>query len=412
MSALLRTERIARIRELLGPAVLLRWPSGTKGDRRKWKHLELADMTDDYLEKLEANCNVGVALGKVSDGLVTIDFDQDQPADSFLEANPLLANTLRTRARRGCNIWIRCSGNYPASCKLKSPSGKDVGEWRPNGAQTIISGTHPDGVPYQFVVERPVITLSYDAIIWPTTFLKPTDATESQRVRGVRENEVVGAVACADEPVVLDNGCAEIKAFLARNDIVAQVAPTKEHQNNSSLFKLARVVKSYESEVGRPATNAEKESVFDCWAEHARPFWRPGLTRDDYYAEFLEAYSYAQIGLDENPIETAVSRAKATALPNVPGFTDQRIRLLSAICRELQNITRGSPFFLPTRKLGEILGAHWTQVARWLRALEVLKVIHLAPGEVRKRGGIRSPRYLYGPRKHASFLPRPFIKSI
>src|SRR6516165_1429172 len=100
MSALLRTERIARIRELLGPAVLLRWPSGTKGDRRKWKHLELADMTDDYLEKLEANCNVGVALGKVSDGLVTIDFDQDQPADSFLEANPLLANTLRTRARR------------------------------------------------------------------------------------------------------------------------------------------------------------------------------------------------------------------------------------------------------------------------------------------------------------------------
>jgi hypothetical protein len=244
-----------------------------------------------------------------------------------------------------------------------------------------------------------VIAVRYDAIIWPPTVLIAPDATESKRVRGVRENEVVGAVARADEPVVLDNGCAEIKAFLARNDVVAQVAPTKEHQNNSSLFKLARVVISYEGKVGRRATNAEKESVFARWSERARPFWRAGLTRDDYYAEFLEAYGYAQIGLDENPIETAASQAKATPLPNVPGFTNQRIRLLAAICRELQNITRGSPFFLPTRKLGEILGAHWTQVARWLRALEVLNVIRLAPGEVRKRSGIRSPRYLYGPRK-------------
>jgi hypothetical protein len=257
---------------------------------------------------------------------------------------------------------------------------------------------HPDGMLYQFVVEKRVIAVRYDAIIWPAAVLLPTDATESQRVRGVRENEVVGDIACADETVVLDNGCAEIKAFLARNDVIAQVAPTKEHQNNSSLFKLARVVISYEGKVGRPATNAEKESVFARWSERARPFWRAGLTRDDYYAEFLEAYSYAQIGLGENPIETAASRAKAAALPAVPGFTDQRIRLLVAICRELQKITRGSPFFLPTRKLSEILDVHWTQVARWLRALEALSMIHLAPGEVRKRGGSRSPRYCYGPR--------------
>ena len=55
------------------------------------------------------------------------------------------------------------------------------------------------------------------------------------------------------------------------------------------------------------------------------------------------------------------------------------------------------PFFLPTRKLGELLGAHWTRIAGWLRAFEVLKIIHLAPGEVRKAGGNRSPRYFYGP---------------
>ena len=35
-------------------------------------------------------------------------------------------------------------------------------------------------------------------------------------------------------------------------------------------------------------------------------------------------------------------------------------------------------------------------VARWLRVLEFLGIIHLAPGEVRRRGGNRSPRYNYG----------------
>jgi hypothetical protein len=104
------------------------------------------------------------------------------------------------------------------------------------------------------------------------------------------------------------------------------------------------------------------------------------------------------MGLDENPIELAISRARSGPLPEVPGFTDERIRLLAAICREMQQITGAAPFFLPTRKLGEILGADFTKVARWLRILEnPLQIIHLAPGEVRRRGGSRSPRYHYGP---------------
>jgi hypothetical protein len=50
-------------------------------------------------------------------------------------------------------------------------------------------------------------------------------------------------------------------------------------------------------------------------------------------------------------------------LPELPGFTDERIRLLAAICREMQVLTADNPFFLPTRKLGEILRVHYTQAA-------------------------------------------------
>src|SRR5262249_48757537 len=155
------------------------------------KHLQLSDMDKgSHLAKLAKAGNIGIALGKVSNGLVTIDLDRDSYVDAFLEENPLLRDTLRTHARRGCNIWLRCSGRYPASRKLKNLSGQEIGEWRADRNQTIITGAHPEGMPYKFVVESPVITVSYEAIIWPESILPP-HATESQRVRGVGENNVV-----------------------------------------------------------------------------------------------------------------------------------------------------------------------------------------------------------------------------
>src|SRR5215469_5823367 len=119
MSTVATTDRISHLRDLLGPAVLLPWPSGSKGDSRRWKHLQLADMDEvSHLAKLQRAGNIGVALGQVSNGLITIDFDQDSYVETFLTANPLLADTLRTRGRRGCNIWVRCSSEYPPSQQL------------------------------------------------------------------------------------------------------------------------------------------------------------------------------------------------------------------------------------------------------------------------------------------------------
>jgi hypothetical protein len=181
--------------------------------------------------------------------------------------------------------------------------------------------------------------------------------------------------------------------------VISQITPTDYHQNNASLFKLARLVKDYENAVGRAATRQELEFIFDRWCSVSERFWRPELTRDDYYAEFLEAYGYARIGLHENPIDVAFKRAKAAPLPQVQGFRGEPVRMLVAICCEMQVLTGDSPFFLPTRKLGELLGVHWTQVAHLLRGLEVLQIIHLAPGEVRQRGGNRSPRYHYSNRQ-------------
>ena len=392
------TKRISQVRELIDPAVLLRWCSGSKGDPRRWKHLQLADMTEGYFAKFNSDCNIGVALGKASRGLVSIDFDEDACADHFLTVNPRLQKTLRTRASRGCNIWIRCSGSYPGSCKLRDLSGKEIGEWRGDGCQTVISGIHPAGVPYRFVIEQPAITVQYDEIIWPTASLVAPDATEKKRRRGSKgkgEEEVVDvARAMTVVPALAAGNECQIQARLGK-DLISEVAPIDYHQNNDSLFNLGRLVRRYENAAGRSATHAELQFVFDRWSEVSSQFWRPEQTRDDYFAEFLMCYTYARIGLDENPIELAVSRAKTGPLPDLPGFSSERIRLLVATCRELQNITGADPFYLPTRKLAKVFEVHWTCAANWLRALELSGIIYLASGEVRMRGGKRCPRYHY-----------------
>jgi bifunctional DNA primase/polymerase-like protein len=136
------SKRISHILSLLGPALLLPWPARCKGSRKKWKHLQLTDMTTpSHLAKLETADNIGVALGRASNGLVTIDVDDEDYIAQFLEANPLLSKTLRTTAQRGCNIWLRCTTGYPRSCRLKNRSGDEIGEWRADGNQTIVAGT-------------------------------------------------------------------------------------------------------------------------------------------------------------------------------------------------------------------------------------------------------------------------------
>ena len=123
------SDRISYILGLVGPALLLPWPAKSKGGQRKWKHLELSDMDEpSHLAKLAKAGNIGIALGKVSNGLVTIDLDQDRYVDAFLAANPLLTNTLRTRGSRGCNIWVQVQWCIPRFPKAKELVWR--GDWR------------------------------------------------------------------------------------------------------------------------------------------------------------------------------------------------------------------------------------------------------------------------------------------
>ncbi len=114
-----------------------------------------------YQIRLRNSENLGVSLGLVSDGLCTIDLDDDNCADVFFKANPKLANGLITKGQRGCNVWVKVVGDYPPTRKFR------WGEWRADGAHTVICGIHPEGPSYTCVSENEPVTINFEEIIFP-----------------------------------------------------------------------------------------------------------------------------------------------------------------------------------------------------------------------------------------------------
>jgi bifunctional DNA primase/polymerase-like protein len=178
-----RAQLLTHFYELLGKrAVLLPIPYGTKAPIFKGWQQTTFEQTQSvaYRQRLYKNIerggNVGVLSGPVSGDLCMIDIDEDSWVEKFLESNPKLAGSLRTRGANGCQIWVRIVGEYPArrvNSGLKIPgkkpgSEKSVAEWRGGGGhQSVIWGHHPDGPDYQFLVEAPVVSIVIDEINWP-----------------------------------------------------------------------------------------------------------------------------------------------------------------------------------------------------------------------------------------------------
>ena len=162
--------------QLLGRrTVLLPIPLKTKRPvEAGWESITFEDtQKPDYQAALqtaiERKGNIGV---KLDDGLISIDFDDEETANAIASL-AVFSETLRTRGRRGCNFWLRLVGSYPNGrnypygqnyYNLKR-NGKKVGEFRCGpGAQTVIFGEHPDSTPenpirYSSIASKSVIEI-------------------------------------------------------------------------------------------------------------------------------------------------------------------------------------------------------------------------------------------------------------
>src|SRR5262249_25665469 len=119
--------------------------------------------------------------------LQSIDIDDDELVEPFLELNPVLRDTTISKGKRGVQIHVRVKGDFPngmAVYKLAHRTKRDTQgkplkavEWRcgggKKGSQSIVSGVHPDGVRYRFVCDKPVVEIEFSKIRWPKSVAVP-----------------------------------------------------------------------------------------------------------------------------------------------------------------------------------------------------------------------------------------------
>ena len=190
-------EILDRLYALLGKAVLLPIPLGKKGTQSAgWQKLTFAESKRKYSELrnvVSRGGNIGVLLGPASERLLALDLDDDDLIAEWLRRHPWLANTLRSKGRRGCQFWLRLEPDclYPsgkAVFKL-TDEGQDLGELRlggAGGAQSVIFGVHPAGMRYEIVVEKQPLVISLvdlaelvpDLLFEPEQPEKPEAATK------------------------------------------------------------------------------------------------------------------------------------------------------------------------------------------------------------------------------------------
>jgi P4 family phage/plasmid primase-like protien len=175
VSSPMSADVVTELRTLLGQdAVLLHIAPGKKVPTSTgWQLTTVADMErGDYLMTLRHG-NIGVLLGEASGGLCAIDIDDDDAVEPFLELNPHLRHTLRSKGFRGQQIWVRVATEYPALTKIVTTTAEPWGEWRATGGQSVIHGAHPERVAYHFVNRAAPIEITFDQINWPDNLQLP-----------------------------------------------------------------------------------------------------------------------------------------------------------------------------------------------------------------------------------------------
>jgi len=392
---------VGELLALLGPGVLLlHCKPGTKKPLGKWKDLTVDSMADPaYLARLGRG-NIGVVLGQRSSGLCSLDIDSDGGMTAFNDLNGAICQTLCTSGARGCNFWWKLQGPYPGLTPLKC-DGLQWGEWRSDGAQTMIWGLHPCGDRYRFLRRLKPLTIGFADITWPqkmtplhsfapdegdtertqfTQSTQPTQRTEDTHA----DRSGKGVPVCVPLVITLDQALA----------VARTRAPGGNHER---LFTLARGVKAVEASRGQALPESELKAVFERWFSDAKPHVKKGLSIDDYWFEFMEGYENVEHPLGAGVMEAAWAKALSSPPPAAAEqFQDLNLRRVVSLCRELWLARSRQPFFVSCRTLQRLLGhPDHIRSARWLRGLvrsKVLAVVEAGGAATRK-----ATRYRYLP---------------
>ncbi|WP_442485888.1 hypothetical protein [Aeoliella sp. SH292] len=178
------------------------------------------------------------------------------------------------------------------------------------------------------------------------------------------------------------------------NDQIAQAialtlprGPGRRHQQ---VFELCRALKAIPDL--SDTEPAQLKPIVQRWHRDALPMMNTKAF-EETWIDFLKGWPNVLYPLGKEPMALVFDRARCAETPiEAEHFEQPELRLLVAICRELQRGAPSRPFYLSCRTAGRLLGVDHTTASRWLFLLEaegVLAVVEKGDRRTRKASRFR-----------------------
>lgn len=397
---------------------------------RAWKCFQTAAPTPAMVRDWFGRGERGVAIvaGDVSGGLVVRDFDCLDRYEQWAAAQPALAKSLPTvETVRGRHVYAR--GSVEAVRKL-SKSGEGAildfgdGELRAGGYCLAPPSMHPSGKAYKWVVplagELPILDVVQAGFVpesWRPAQLQsesnplfiipparpscsPCDTEGTECAEGAADTDHSGKHS---EPKTFN--CDRKKAIGKRTEpaptfvvdgateqAIRGTLPSGPGQRHRHIFELARALKAIPALADSDAKALR--GIVQQWHKLALPAIST-KPFDDTWFDFLEGWGRVKYAKGSEPMAKIFAKAvEAIAPAEAVQYEQPKLRLLVALCRELQREAGGGAFFLSARTAARLLDIDHATAARWLRGLRHDGILQLIEQSNRTERLANSYRYL------------------
>ena len=335
-----------------------------------------------------------------------IDFDLDADVEPFLEKNPRLRDTTRTKRVRGCNFWVYIDGEFPASTTL-TPSGKKLGEWRADGNQTVIYGSAIDRkkgetepTEYKFLNDVPPVHIRFNELVFPEGCFETGIATPAPTT--IRLNPKI----CITESL---QSCTPASLHNKVDSVLANIKAGREARD-SLAAKHPQLVRLY-TEFIEPRYQAQ-EHARNGFIVKAVPFLFRAVAAQ-HVLELVGCFYDCNRARFNDPREQHMKEAKAMLESVAKTYAeslnegerkiydalDERQRDAFRICRDLALLPEPEreprTFFMSFNQLGDRLGIFPVQAQRILRQLQGYGLIVMVKKGTRRAAGVRGEAGIY-----------------
>jgi hypothetical protein len=369
-----------------------------------------ADLQEWFVHKRRQA--LAVVLGPVSGDLICRDYDDMAAYEAWATKHPDLAATLPTVITfRGRHVYFRADRKV---VRRYSPTGSSTiefedGELRGEGAYVVLPPSlHSDGVRYEWQIPIPegeiamLDPFSAGFVPGPDVRHRVNRVTQSytEAIGSVDSVRSVNSVRSVDSVASVDSVHSEnsVNSVAYKEGFpepvqraILESLPEGIGQRNGMLLRLARALKAIPSLADAP-TKALRPIVRR-WHELAKPVIGT-QPFDDSWFDFARAWPGVKFPLGTEPMALIFAKAvESEPPPEALEYEQPALRLLVALCRELQRAAGDGPLYLSCRTAGRLVGVSYKTAAAWLAGLAVDDVL-----EVVSRGDqktMKASRYRY-----------------